>query len=316
NIFKEVIKVEFKNNSLDISNIPKDLYTVYYPDIGMNSISIQLSNIRLAPIQIAGYGHPVSTFGSEIDYFIGGIEVEEIERAKENYSEKLVLLNDMAVTPEYPLYDTTNEITENEEFIISCPWTIQKINYDHLMTVKEIIKKANKKVKLRFFTGIPKTTLFYYLKIELEELFNGFDIEVLESTNYHDYMSKMNECTISIEPYHFGGYNIVVDSIFLRKPVISFNGNKGYNKFASSLLNKINLKELIATNRDEYISKTIELINDDFYRKKIIEKIKLIDLEKALFNKNGLESFKRAFQYLIENHDDIKTDKQNRAIVI
>jgi hypothetical protein len=40
----------------------------------------------------AGYGHPVSTFGGEIDYFIGSAAAELPERATQFYSERLVLM--------------------------------------------------------------------------------------------------------------------------------------------------------------------------------------------------------------------------------
>ena len=37
---------------------------IFYPDLGMKMESIWLANKRLAPIQIASYGHPVSSYGA------------------------------------------------------------------------------------------------------------------------------------------------------------------------------------------------------------------------------------------------------------
>lgn len=312
-VFKDTYIVKYKDKKLNINDFPRDLNVIYYPDIGMNAESILLSNIRLAPIQIAGYGHPVSTFGSEIDYFIGGEKVEDKNKANENYSETLVLLNGMGVTPEYPLYDNTLNTNLNE-FIIACPWTIQKINYQHLLTLKEIISNVDKKVKLRFFIGIQKTPLYYYSKLEIEEVFDSCEVEVIGATNYDDYMKKISECSISLEPFHFGGYNIVVDSIFLRKPVITFSGEKGYNNFASYLLKKLNLDDLVSNSKEEFINNSIKLISDDIYRAKITDKIKKINLEDELFNKNELDNFNNAFKYIIEKHNDIKQSNSSYII--
>jgi hypothetical protein len=51
---------------------------IFYPDIGMIMQSVWLANARLAPVQIGGHGHSVSTLGGEIDYWVSGAETEEI----------------------------------------------------------------------------------------------------------------------------------------------------------------------------------------------------------------------------------------------
>src|SRR5262249_14317704 len=52
-----------------------DFHAVLFADAGMSNESIHLANLRLAPVQAALPGHPVSTFGSQIDYFISGADV-------------------------------------------------------------------------------------------------------------------------------------------------------------------------------------------------------------------------------------------------
>lgn len=103
--FKEIKYVYFKDNCLNIDSIKEnDFMVVYYPDIGMSPESIFLSNLRIAPIQICGTGHPVSTFGSEVDYFISGADVEILESAEKCYSERLILLPGLgAITTPQPI---------------------------------------------------------------------------------------------------------------------------------------------------------------------------------------------------------------------
>lgn len=91
-LFDEVHHLEFRDLSLDVGPLQtNDFAVVYFPDIGMTLPSIMLSNYRIAPIQICGTGHPVSTWGSEIDYFMSGVEVEDSD-GQRNYSERLLLL--------------------------------------------------------------------------------------------------------------------------------------------------------------------------------------------------------------------------------
>lgn len=44
--------------------------------VGMHPYVILLANMRLAPVQVASYGHSSSSHGALVDYFIGGAEVE------------------------------------------------------------------------------------------------------------------------------------------------------------------------------------------------------------------------------------------------
>src|SRR2546429_306824 len=87
------------------TSAPPTSTVVYYPDIGMTPQSILLANLRLAPIQIMSLGHPVSTWGSEIDYFISGADVEPPNYPERNYSERLVLLPGCGGVYNRPLYE-------------------------------------------------------------------------------------------------------------------------------------------------------------------------------------------------------------------
>ena len=77
---------------------------VYFPDIGMTKFSICLANLRVAPIQVAGVGHSVSTFGADIDYYMSGADVETPDRPERFFSERLVLLPGCGSVNELPTY--------------------------------------------------------------------------------------------------------------------------------------------------------------------------------------------------------------------
>jgi hypothetical protein len=86
--FDKVVHCYFKaDGNLVIPDelMNNDLQMIYYPDIGMSDESVWMSNMRFAPIQAVGYGHPDTTGdGNEIDYFLCG-DVEK--NADDAYSE-------------------------------------------------------------------------------------------------------------------------------------------------------------------------------------------------------------------------------------
>ena len=53
---------------------------IFFPELGMHPVGVLLANQRLAPLQIASYGHSSSSHGAMIDFFVGGEEVEYWER--------------------------------------------------------------------------------------------------------------------------------------------------------------------------------------------------------------------------------------------
>ena len=305
-LFKDIRYIQLYKGKMNLSAINNnDFELIYYPDIGMSSESIYLSNLRIAPVQVTSYGHPVSTFGSEIDYFIGGSDVEIADHAEKNYSEKLILIPGLGAYPVYPDYEKKYIKKTKEEFIINCLWSARKYNYEILKNLKQIIKMSDKKILFRFFIGdIPDQNNSYIpLHKDLENLLGKDSFELILYRNYDKYMELIEEGDISIDSYPFGGYNTIVDSLYLGKPVVTYEGDKAYNRLASSLLRKIDLPELISTNKDEYIAKTVNLINNDNYREDLINKISKIDLRSKIFNTDEPIYFKKAIDSLIENYD-------------
>ena len=69
-----------------------ELDILYFCDIGMEPFTYFLSFARLAPIQCAGWGHPVTTGISTIDYFVSSRMMEPTS-ADEDYSENLVQID-------------------------------------------------------------------------------------------------------------------------------------------------------------------------------------------------------------------------------
>lgn len=64
---------------------------LFYPEIGMDPVTAALAALRLAPLQVAGWGHPITTGLPTIDLFFSGDLLEGAE-ADQHYREKLVRL--------------------------------------------------------------------------------------------------------------------------------------------------------------------------------------------------------------------------------
>ncbi len=64
---------------------------IFYPEVGMDPATSALAALRLAPLQIAAWGHPVTTGLPTMDLFLSG-ELLEDSGAEQHYREKLIRL--------------------------------------------------------------------------------------------------------------------------------------------------------------------------------------------------------------------------------
>ena len=78
---------------------------IFYPEVGMDPNTCGLAALRLAPLQIAGWGHPITTGLPTIDWFVSA-ELLESPRAQQHYREKLVTLPGTGVCTEFPTLET------------------------------------------------------------------------------------------------------------------------------------------------------------------------------------------------------------------
>ena len=67
----------------------EELDVLVYPELGMHADTFALAALRLAPVQVAGWGHPTTTGLASIDAFLSCAEMEP-EGAQDAYRERLV----------------------------------------------------------------------------------------------------------------------------------------------------------------------------------------------------------------------------------
>jgi len=330
-LFQDVRLVRIVKNGLDCAAVlNNDFDLVFYPDLGMAMEERHLANLRLAPVQVAGLGHSVSTWGAEIDYFISGREVEDAKHAAENYSERLVLIPGTGLDPTWPPYTRAGKHDGEGDFIINCSWSAAQCHYRHIELLRHIIEQiANddeqpagqpkRKLRFRIFAGLGLHRHNSYIPFlrEIRSIL-GEHVEVMRDLPFADYMAAMEQAEFTIDSYPIGGYNTVIDSLHAGLPFVSLEGGKFYNRVASSVLRLAGLKELITTSDEDYVELVLRLIRDDRYRKGLQKKIAKIDLVKVLKEPETPRHFARAVDYLIANNVKLMAEweKGKRGAVV
>jgi predicted O-linked N-acetylglucosamine transferase (SPINDLY family) len=121
------------------------LDVLVYADIGMDPLSYFLAFSRLAPVQCAMLGHPVTTGIRNIDYFISSALFER-EDAQAHYSERLVRLNSLPLYIPRPLPPATGKsraelgLPEGRT-LYACPMMLHKFHPDFDAAMAGILRR-------------------------------------------------------------------------------------------------------------------------------------------------------------------------------
>ncbi len=319
-LFDKIIKLDSDNPNMwyeFLKMVYDNAYgIVLYPDIGMNDTTMELSNVRLAPIQICCYGHPVSTWGGEIDYFIGSI-ASEPRNPERNYSEKLVLIPDIDRSYVSRNYEPKFPDNNSDEVVILCNWGTQKLYYPYFKLIRDIAFETGKKVLFKFLGTNVENFHFIPCKEEIESWFNkdNVRIELLPQLIIEDYLEVLELSDFAIDSYPFGSYNRIIDMLWCRKPVIAYPGDRPYSICGGALLNEIGFNELVVKNESELKEVMTKLIVDEAYRNQIKQKVRALDFNKKVLNNGNRNCFLDAIDYITENHEHLKT-QGNEPIII
>lgn len=295
-----VIPEQVKNN---------DFAMVYYPDIGMSDESIWMSNMRIAPVQAVGYGHPDTTGdNNEIDYFIGGQIEKDTEKC---YSETQILIPGLAQEPAWPSVERQHNYIDDGVVRINCVWGPDKYNYPLLTMLAEINKAVaaiNPDSKHEFHLyGSPGLNRYAALPVFNREIRNLLpNAQVHSGWEYHDYMREAEKSDFAMNSFPFGCYNVLVESLWMRMPFLSLVGDRFYNKAGMYLNDKVGLSENNFDAQPGLIAKAAELITNPEELKRQRAHLAALDLKETLFTLEG-EHFLGAVDYLLANHPVTET---------
>lgn len=309
-IFKEFHYIVMPNGKIDASQIEAGNYPlIYFTDIGMHAETTILSNTRLAPIQVTSYGHSVSTFGSKIDYWIGGIKGEQgsshvdLATIQSRYSETFIGLPGLGITHTYPSYTIKNISKRADRFVINCPSCAHKVNAKLIYSLKNILKKVQcEDIVFQIFSCTYGLTFHTYKQILHEQL--GPHVEVIFPASYAHYMELLETGQFSIEAYPFGGCNTVVDALWLRQPIVCLEGERWYNKIGTATLLKLGIdpqrNTMLASNSEQYENNVVNLVNDSQLLEQARQEILHADLN-TLFDNSESYYFVQAIDQLLNS---------------
>lgn len=285
-----------------------------YPSIGMNNVVVPMSNLRIAPIQLAFLGHPNSPRSGEIDYI--GCETCSIPYTKV-FSEKILDLG--GTLPMQSLEGRIQWVRPDKEFQkdkkqldVAVPSMVMKLNYEFLSFLAKIKSSVKRNIRYHFFPHIHGITM-----ANAREAIHKIlpESKVHPPYGYVNYLAKLAACDLHLGPFPFNNSNGNVDSMLAGLPMVVLRGNPdqvGVEGIADvSVLEKSRAPtEMIANDLDDYFEKACRLIEDDAYRKQVTEKVLNLDLNSSMFEKSSALRAVEAIWDVYQNHEKYMASDQ------
>jgi hypothetical protein len=227
---------------------------LYMPSVGMFSHTIFLSNLRVAPLQIAGLGHPATMHAAHMDY----VSVEEdFVGDPACFSEKIIRLpkDGQPYVPSKLLTEIVPSIPARGDIVnIGVTASAMKINPHFLETCKAIVHTARVPVKFHFMTCWSESIDLAYVRKSIHATLPQSSVDVYGSLDYPTYLNVLNTMDMFVSPFPFGNTNGIVDSFTMGLPGVNLCGREVFEHIDSGLFGRAGLPSwLTAHSTDEYV---------------------------------------------------------------
>jgi predicted O-linked N-acetylglucosamine transferase (SPINDLY family) len=240
-----------------------------YPEVGMCQRTRLIAFARLAPVQIATWGHSDTTGLPEIDYFVSSVYFDDEEDATMHYSERLLRLGSLG-TYYYNLVERSRPSIRCDELddtvdaladqlgirtptVYGCLQTYFKLHPTFIAIVRTILQRDAHGVVLLLVHDHRADVVDYLRRhaLPLDRLI------ILDPLPYGAFCHAISRCDVVLDYYPFGGFNSTLDSLALGKVVITKSGPRISGKLTSGLYRKMGIDEFVCATVDEYTQKAV-----------------------------------------------------------
>ncbi len=201
------------------------------PDVGIHTQSNLFANLRLAPIQCAGWGHPVTTGSRFVEHFLSCAAMEP-PGAAAHYGENLILLPGLGVRYDPP--PRAQQIRRadfglpEDAHIYICPNRLHKIMPDQDSLFLAILA-ADPRAVLVFFAAVqPGQQRAFMDRLQRGLAAAGIaprrQIKLLPILSRDRFRSALAVADVMLDTPNFSGGSTALDALAAGLPIVAREG--------------------------------------------------------------------------------------------
>ena len=260
----------------------RNIDILIYPEIGMDAVTVQLASTRLAPLQLATWGHPETSGLPTIDYYLSA-EAFETAGSRDCYTERLLQLPNLGC-----YYDPGNVVAAKTDLgklgirgtrpMFVCPGMPFKYAPQHDHVFVEIAREL-KTCQFVFFTFDKVPALSQKLFSRLSLAFKAADLDCSKHVVFVPWLEKpdfhgvMRQADVFLDTIGFSGFNTAMQAVECNLPIVTREGRFMRGRFGSAIMKRLGIAELVADDDAAYIECAIRLARDRPFRDGIRKKM-------------------------------------------
>lgn len=286
-----------------------ELDGLLFADVISEPIAHFLTHARLAPLQFAFWGNPLTTGSPTIDYFLSADHMEHpfrtrLPRGEDAYKEQVWLMDGQAIwyfrpidpdvevakanmshlvgkSVTYTRADHQLPAKESGVFLYILPQSTFKIHPLYDLVLREILA-ADPRIHIAVTGGRrPAWTAKYLhrLRYNLGPVYAS-RLHVIERVSSENFYSLLRLADGVLHPFPFDGSRTSADTLLVHVPFVTLPTEYLRGRMGYSFYRTMNISELVAVDVQDYIDIAVRLVQDrPFYQtmqRSIAERVDLI----------------------------------------
>ena len=246
-----------------------DLDVLVHPEVGMAAITYTLAALRLAPVQCAGWGHPVTTGSDAIDYYFTCAAMEPPDGAS-HYVERLVGLPGIGVdysmpAPVAPATRAQLGLPEDRRLYL-CAQSLFKVHPEMDGLLADIVAADESALLVFFQAGARKVTDTLAARVQRALAQRGIaprgQIRFLPRMESSQFRRAVALADVVLDTPRWSGGNTSIDAFAVGAPVVTLPGRFMRGRQSAGMLTLMGLPELVAGSHADYVRIAVEVARD------------------------------------------------------
>jgi predicted O-linked N-acetylglucosamine transferase (SPINDLY family) len=280
------------------------LDVLIYPDVGMDVRQHVLAAMRLAPVQCAAYGHPLTTGLATVDHYLGADALEPHD-ADTHYREHLVRLPGLGGAPRVPVAPGDGEwidaLRDGKRPLVACLQNLVKLPPAFDAVFSRVLAATDAKLVV-FHRGVALAQRFR-ARIEPVLRAHGLDparcLTIEAPRPYAEFLGGVVRLDCVLDTPGFSGGGTSLDALAVGAPVVCYDGRYARGRQTAGMLRLLELGELVAADDDAYVALATSLIRDASRRESL--RAALLERAPRLFDAPGAVPAFEAFLLKVAN---------------
>ena len=219
-----------------------------------------------APVQVTWLGFPATTGMDAMDYRITDSYAEPPGMTEHLNTEALWRLPGIFCC--YQAHENSPDVVDNPPFedngyiTFGCFNNFAKVTDPVLETWARILAQVPGSRLLLEISGIDNPEFCASAEVRLQRLGLPLDRVILEPRKRSNQFVLYNRIDIALDPFPCNGGTTSMDTMWMGAPFITLAGEHFVSRMGVTILTNAGMPELIAKNRDEYVSLAVNLALD------------------------------------------------------